>query len=169
MVLWTENVTAAAKKIKWLAPSRINSPKPENRIVTRMKLSLKDSLLFAVLLATATALPSPAVLASGSVGTGGSGVSQYGQMYEQGKALFFKKIACSREDCPIRRDQVNATLAAGLVESLRTRDELKAEESENDAVISILCPGQNGKNCVEGGDEQAMVQHYLTRRFDIKD
>ena len=137
--------------------------------MTKMKLSLKDLLFFVLLLATATILPSPGVLASGSVGTGGSGVSQYGQMYEQGKALFFTKVACSRQDCPIRRDQVSANLAAGLVESLRTRHEVKLEESENDAVISILCPGQNAKNCVEGGDEQAMVQHYLTRRFDIKD
>ena len=66
-------------------------------------------------------------------------------------------------------NQVSGSLAAGrLVESLRTRAELKFEESENDAIISVLCPGENAGDCAGRPDEQEMVQYYLTRRFNIK-
>ena len=50
----------------------------------------------------------------------------------------------------------------------RIRAELKFEESENDAIISVLCPGENAGDCAGRPDEQEMVQYYLTRRFNIK-
>ena len=52
-------------------------------------LALSWSALFAILLI-------PATLASGSISTGNSGVSQFGQIYKQGKMVFFRKVACSR-------------------------------------------------------------------------
>ena len=124
-------------------------------------------LVAAILLVTGGMLLSPAALGSGSIGSSSGGVTQYGQMYKQGKAAFFGKIACSRSECPIQRSDVNAALAAGLVESLRTRDELKLEETKNDAAISLLCPGANAQDCADRPDEQDMVLHYLTRRFGI--
>ena len=114
---------------------------------------------------TAFAVGAPlAVQASGSIG-GGTGVSQYGQMYKQGKVVFFRKLAC-REGCPIQRNRLDKTLAASLVESIKTRDALKAEPSPHDETINLLCPGSNAKGC-NGVDEQALVQHYLSRRFGV--
>ena len=111
----------------------------------------------------------PGVIASGSISAGGSsGVSQFGNLYKQGKIAFFRKVACSRPACPIKRNQVSNSLAGGLVESLRTRAELKLEASENDAIISVLCPGEKAGDCAGRPDEQEMVQYYLTRRFNIK-
>ena len=124
-------------------------------------LALSWSALFAILLI-------PATLASGSISTGNSGVSQFGNLYKQGKVAFFRKVACSRSECPVKRNQLSGDLAAGLVESLRTRAELKFEESENDAIISVLCPGENAGDCAGRPDEQEMVQYYLTRRFNIQ-
>ncbi len=110
----------------------------------------------------------PTVIASGSISAGNSGsVSQFGNFYKQGKIAFFKKVACSRADCPVKRNQVNGSLAGSLVESLRTRAELKLEASETDAIISVLCPGENAGDCAGRPDEQEMVQYYLTRRFNI--
>ena len=74
--------------------------------------------------------------------------------------VFFRKVACSRSTCPVKRDQLSGSLAAGLVESLRTRAELKFEESENDAIISVLCPGENAGDCAGRPDEQEMVSRY---------
>lgn len=125
---------------------------------------LKRPLLVTAVL-TAFAVGAPlAVQASGSIG-GGSGVSQYGKMYTQGKVVFFRKLAC-REGCPIARSRLDKTLAANLVESIKTRDALKAEPSAHDETISLLCPGPNAKDC-NGVDEQELVQHYLSRRFGV--
>ena len=120
--------------------------------------------LAALLTAFAVAAP-PTVFASGSLG-GGSGVSQFGQMYKQGKVAFFRKLAC-RSGCPIERDEVDKTLAASLVESIDTRDALKAEPGRHDETISLLCPGVNAQDCAPGVDEQEMVQHYLSRRYGV--
>lgn len=106
----------------------------------------------------------PASFASGSIG-GGSGVSQFGQMYKQGKVVFFRKLAC-RSGCPIQRDRLDKGLAANLVESITTRDALKAETSAHDETVSLLCPGANAKGCT-GVDEQELVGHYLSRRFGV--
>lgn len=133
----------------------------------RTKSARKLTVFGAALFVAAAILASPAVLASGAIGGASAGVSQYGQMYKLGKVVFFRKLACSRTECPIKRDQVNGDLAAGLVDSLRTRDELKLEETENDAIISLLCPGTNAVDCAGHPDEQAMVEHYLGRRFRI--
>lgn len=120
--------------------------------------------LVGLLAAFAVAAP-PAVFASGSIG-GGSGVSQFGQMYKQGKVAFFRKLAC-RSGCPIERQQLDKSLAESLVESIKTRDALKAEPGRHDDTISLLCPGANAKGCTPGVDEQEMVQHYLSRRFGV--
>ena len=134
-----------------------------------LKPSIKDLLYVVVCFSALVTLLSPATLASGSISTGSSGVgSQYGQLYKQGKVAFFRKVACSRSECPVKRNQISTSLAAGLIESLRTRAELKFEESENDAIISVLCPGENAGDCAGRPDEQEMVQYYLTRRFNIK-
>lgn len=120
--------------------------------------------LAGLLAAFAVAAP-PTVMASGSIG-GGSGVSQFGQMYKQGKVAFFKKLAC-RSGCPIERAQVDRALAESLVESIKTRDALKAEPGRHDETVSLLCPGANAKGCTPGVDEQEMVQHYLSRRYGV--
>ena len=120
--------------------------------------------LVGLLAAFAVAAP-PTVFASGSIG-GGSGVSQFGQMYKQGKVAFFRKLAC-RSGCPIERQQLDKSLAESLVESIKTRDALKAEPGRHDETISLLCPGANAKGCTPGVDEQEMVQHYLSRRFGV--
>ena len=134
-----------------------------------LKPSVNDLLYIVVCFSASITLLAPATLASGSISAGSSGVSsQYGQLYKQGKVAFFRKVACSRAECPVKRDQVSSNLAAGLVESLRTRAELKFEEAENDAIISVLCPGENAGDCAGRPDEQEMVQYYLTRRFNIK-
>ena len=80
-------------------------------------------------------------------------MSQFGQIYKQGKMVFFRKVACSRSACPVKRNQLSGNLATGLVESLRTRAELKFEESENDSIISVLCPGENAGDCAGRPDE----------------
>ena len=129
---------------------------------------IKDPLRVFTWSAVIAVLLAPVVLASGSISTGNSGVSQFGQIYKQGKMVFFRKVACSRSACPVKRDQLSGNLAAGLVESLRTRAELKFEESENDSIISVLCPGEKAGDCAGRPDEQEMVQYYLTRRFNIK-
>ena len=133
-----------------------------------LRPSVKELLYVIAWFGAVVTLLSPVTLASGSISTNSGSVSQYGQLYKQGKVLFFKKVACSREACPVKRGQVSANLAAGLVESLRTRAELKFEVSESDAVISVLCPGENAGDCAGRPDEQEMVQYYLARRFNIK-
>ena len=120
--------------------------------------------LTGLLAAFAVAAPAT-VFASGSIG-GGSGASQFGQMYKQGKVAFFRKLAC-RSGCPIQRDQIDKNLAASLVESIKTRDALKAEPGRHDETVSLLCPGANAKGCTPGVDEQEMVLHYLSRRFGV--
>ena len=127
---------------------------------------VKHPLTVAVLLAGAAVLVAPVSLASGSIGGGSNALSSYGQTYKQGKIVFFRKIACSRADCPIKRSEVDASLAGSLVESLRTRDALKLQPMEHDATIEILCPGDNAQGC-GGADEQEMVRYYLSRRFGI--
>ena len=92
---------------------------------------------------------------SGSVG-GGGGISQYGQKYKQGKAIFFQKVACARTECAIRKSDLDVSLARELVGSLRSKDELKAEESSSDKAVAVLV-----------GKEVEYVEHYLSRRFNL--
>ncbi|MCY4212315.1 MAG: hypothetical protein OXF68_01670 [Gammaproteobacteria bacterium] len=117
--------------------------------------------------ALAALLSSPAALASGSVGAGAGGISQYGALYKQGKSAFFRKLACNRADCAIKRSEVNAAMARGLVESLATRAQLKFEESSTDALVKRLCPGEGATGCDGKVDEQEAVQYYLSRRFGV--
>ncbi len=125
-------------------------------------------LAFTLLATAATALlSSPAALASGSVGTGAGGISQYGAMYKQGKSAFFRKLACNQADCAIKRAEVNAALARDLVESLATRAEVKFQESSADALVKQLCPGEGATGCDGKVDEQEAVQYYLSRRFGV--
>ena len=92
---------------------------------------------------------------SGSVG-GGGGISQFGQTYKQGKVIFFQKVACDRAECTIKKSDLNATLARELVASLRSKDELKTEESPADKAVANLV-----------GNEIEKVEHYLSRRFRL--
>lgn len=112
-------------------------------------------------------LVSPAALASGSVGTGAGGISQYGALYKQGKSAFFRKLACNRADCAFKRSEVSAELARNLVASLATRAEVKFEASETDALINRLCPGEGAAGCDGKVDEQQAVQYYLGLRFGV--
>lgn len=99
----------------------------------------------------------PAALGSGSVGAGAAGISQYGALYKQGKIVFFGKLACSRAECPIRRDQVDASLAESVVGSIRSAAGIRLEESPHDAAVAAL-----------SAEEQEKVQYYLSRRFGIE-
>ena len=112
-------------------------------------------------------LVSPAALASGSVGTGAGGISQYGALYKQGKSAFFQKLACNRTQCAFRRSEVSAELARTLVASLATRAEVKFDVSETDTLINQLCPGEGATGCDGKVDEQEAVQYYLSRRFGV--
>lgn len=138
---------------------------------TIVNTPLKRPILGGVLLVSSIGLfssPLPA-LASGSIGTGGGEISQFGQIYRLGKKLFFQKIACSKAECPIKRHEVNAQRAASLVSSLEARDELSIDdETKDDEIIKRLCPGDDAGNCSGKPDEQGMVQYYLTRRFKLK-
>jgi len=128
-------------------------------------MTLKKPILGGFLLITSIT-PLPA-LASGTIGAGGGGISQFGQIYRQGKKLFFHKIACSK--CPIKRHEVNAKRAASLAASIEARDGLSLEdETKDDLIIQRLCPGEDAGNCSGKPDEQELVQYYLTRRFKLK-
>lgn len=127
--------------------------------------NLSRPLALAGLLAAFAVAAPPTVSASGSIGAA-SGASQFGQMYKHGKVAFFRKLAC-RSGCPIQRDQIDKSLAESLVESIETRDALKAEPGRHDETVSLLCPGANAKGCTPGVDEQEMVQHYLSRRYGV--
>lgn len=116
----------------------------------------------------ATFLAAPIALASGSVGAGAGGFSQYGGLYKQGREAFFRKLACNRAGCAMKRSEVNATLARDLVASLATRNEVKFEQSKTDALVEQLCPGENATRCTGRVDEQEAVQHYLSRRFGVR-
>lgn len=102
------------------------------------------------------AISAQVAMSSGSAG-GGGGVSKFGQMYTQGKTVFFKKIACDK-GCPLSRKDVTADKAKQIVEAIRSRDELGKSESEMDKVVSLLDESEMDK-----------VEHYLARRFKIKD
>lgn len=129
--------------------------------------SLTSCRLAHVLLAASIAVFSPAALASGSVGAGASGISQYGALYKQGKSAFFRKLACNREQCSFKRSEVSEKLARSLVASLATRAEVKFEVSDTDMIINQLCPGEGATGCTGTVDEQEAVQYYLNRRFGI--
>ena len=101
-------------------------------------------LAHALLAASIAALLfSPAAHASGSVGAGTSGISQYGKLYKQGKSAFFRKLACNRSRCAFKRNEVGQWLAKALVASLAARHEEKFELSEIDSIIAQLCPGED--------------------------
>ena len=108
-----------------------------------------------VLVASVSLFAASMALGSGSVG-GGGGISQFGQSYKQGKTIFFQKVACDRSECAIKRSDLNASLAQELVGSLRSKDELKAQESATDKAVASL-----------SGNEVEMVEHYLSRRFKL--
>ena len=140
-------------------------------MTTIVNMPLKKLIFSGLLLLTSTGLlviPLP-TLASGSIGAGGGGISNFGQLYRQGKKIFFSKIACSKAHCPIKRREVNKTRAISLVNSLNTRDEFKDadEESVDDQIIKRLCPGNDAGDCTDKPDEQELVQYYLTRRFKL--
>ncbi|MYE85408.1 MAG: hypothetical protein F4X31_04090 [Gammaproteobacteria bacterium] len=131
------------------------------------KPSVAARLLFG-LLSAFTVTFSPAALASGSVGAGAGGISQYGALYKQGKSAFFRKLACNHAQCAFKRSEVSAGLARALVDSLATRAEVKFTESETDTLIRRLCPGEDSADCTGKVDEQEAVQYYLSRRFEIR-
>ncbi|MYC24456.1 MAG: hypothetical protein F4X56_00890 [Gammaproteobacteria bacterium] len=105
---------------------------------------------------TVIAISAHLVVASGSVG-GGGGPSKFGHMYTQGKAIFFKKIACDK-GCLLTRKEVTSDRAKEIVSAIRSRNELSKSESEMDKVVSLLEDSEMDK-----------VEHYLARRFKIKD
>ena len=94
------------------------------------------------------------VIASGAA-SGGSGFNQSGQMYMQGKIVFFKKLACD-SGCPLTRSSVSRTSASTVLESLKSKNALKANKTDIDNVVSSL-----------SSDEGEQVAQYLTRRFDL--
>ena len=121
-----------------------------------MNIRKARNLVLAVVAVFVTATFTQTALASGSAG-GGGGVSKFGQEYTQGKAIFFKKVACDK-GCPLSRKQVTAEMAKKLVSTIRSRDELGKSESEMDKIVALLKESEVEK-----------VEHYLARRFNIKD
>ncbi|MCY3883469.1 MAG: hypothetical protein OXG24_00990 [Gammaproteobacteria bacterium] len=116
--------------------------------------SLRRALtLFAAMV---VAISAHFVVASGSAG-GGGGASKFGEMYTQGKAVFFQKIACDK-GCPLTRKEVTSEKAKEIVSAIRSRDSLSKSKSEMDKVVSLLEESEVDK-----------VEHYLARRFNIKD
>lgn len=112
--------------------------------------------LITLVAVTVFAISAHLVIASGSAG-GGGGPSKFGHVYTQGKAIFFKKIACDK-GCPLTRKEVTSDKAKEIVSAIRSRDELSKSESEMDNVVSLLDESEMDK-----------VEHYLARRFKIKD
>ncbi len=121
-----------------------------------MKLQESFNKMIAIAAIFLVAVCSQLAVASGSAG-GGGGVSKFGQMYTQGKSVFFKKIACDN-DCPLSRKDVNKEKAKQIVTAIRSRDALGKSESEMDEVVSLL-----------NDSEIEKVEHYLARRFNIKE
>ena len=109
-----------------------------------------------LIVAIVVAISAHMVVASGSVG-GGGGPSKFGHMYTQGKAIFFKKIACDK-GCLLTRKEVTSDKAKEIVSAIRSRNELSKSDSEMDKVVSLLEESEMDK-----------VEHYLARRFKIKD
>lgn len=93
-------------------------------------------------------------LGSGSISAGGGGIGDYASFYAQGKKVFFGKLACSRAECPIKRREVDASLAASVVRSVYGAG---GDESRRDAAVGALTT-----------EEQQMVVYYLSRRFGIE-
>ena len=120
-----------------------------------MKNKVKFSNRTIPFIALALLIAASLSFGSGSVG-GGGGISQFGQDYKQGKVIFFQKVACDRAECTVKKSDLNATLAQELVASLRSKDELKAEESPTDKAVANLV-----------GNEVEKVEHYLSRRFRL--
>ena len=77
-------------------------------------------------------------------------------MYKQGKTIFFQKVACDSAECSIKRTDLTTSLARELVESLRSKDALKLNETASDKFIANL-----------DSDEVEKVEHYLSRRFKL--
>lgn len=121
-----------------------------------MNTKKSSKKIFTLVAAIVVAISAHLVAASGSVG-GGGGPSKFGHVYTQGKAIFFKKIACG-EGCPMTRKEVTADKAKEIVSAIRSRNELSKTESEMDKVVSSLEESEIEK-----------VEHYLARRFKIKD
>lgn len=105
---------------------------------------------------TLAVLLAPLALGSGSIGGGSGGISQYGQLYKQGKMVFFHKLACSRAECPIKRNQVNSARAARVIASIEGAADIRPEESPYDEAVSVLT-----------ADERKKLRYYLARRFRI--
>ena len=131
----------------------MNTTRPTRRQATRRGLSHGPRAAALTALGAALMLGAPSALGSGSIGAG-AGISQYGAIYKQGKMVFFGKLACSRAECPIKRDQVDAALAEAVVRSIRSAAGIRLEESGHDAAVAAL-----------GADEQE--KYYLSRRLGI--
>lgn len=116
----------------------------------RRKRTIAYAALGALVLFSASAL------GSGSISTSTGGISQYGAAYTQGKKVFFGKLACSRAECPIRRNEVNASLAESVVRSIFSPAGVRREESRHDAAVGALT-----------SNERKQVMYYLARRFGI--
>ena len=139
----------------------------EGRIMKLWDISTACLSASALAAAIAAFLISPAAIASGSVGAGTGGISQYGDLYKQGKSAFFRKLACNRPECPLKRNEINKELARAIVASLATRVEVKFDESKTDALINRLCPGEGATGCASKVDEQEAVLWYLSLRFGV--
>lgn len=123
---------------------------------TAVKTQEFHNKMIAIAAVLSIAICSPLAVASGSAG-GAGGVSKFGQMYTQGKSVFFKKIACDN-DCPLSRKDINKEKAKQIVTAIQSRDALEKSESELDEIVSLL-----------NDSEIERVEHYLVRRFNIKD
>lgn len=114
----------------------------------------KNTIAYAAL--AAFVLISASALGSGSISTGTGGINQHASLYAHGKRVFFDKLACGRAECPIRRNEFDASLAESVVRSIQSPAGVPREESRYDAVLGALT-----------SDEKQQVVYYLSRRFGL--
>ena len=109
-----------------------------------MKLQKSLNKMIAIAAIFVITVCSQLAIGSGSAG-GGGGVSKFGEMYTQGKTVFFKKIACDN-DCPLSRKDVNKEKAKQILSAIRSRDALEKSNAEMDEIVSLLSESEIEKD-----------------------
>ena len=105
----------------------------------------------------------PAIISSGSIGTGPGQISPR-KAYAQGKSLTFKVLAC--KGCPIQKSELDRDRAISLAASLEAVYADEKTGSPDDNVVRELCgPDTKEKDC---GIRMEVVHYFLTRRYKLK-
>ncbi len=118
------------------------------------------SLCLGALFAAAIGFVHTSVWASGSIGPGQGKLSPRAA-YSQGKKLTFDTLVC--EDCPLKKNELDASRARSLTASLEAAHEGKQTGSSDDAAVQALC-GPDMDDCKV---RMEVVHYFLTRRFKL--